>query len=227
MIGTAGVVLVFGMFSVFFPVLGQQFEGIVSIRISTPSFETDEMESFTQRFYLKGPYMRLEVEGDMSDIVVLVDNSKREIYTLDFALRRYTSNTFDEYAEEDDYGAVPMEFDMRKTNQRRTILGYEAELIEFIARGDTRESFDRIAVWATPQLGSLFAELMTGFMVNDSARYTWQRVLIEHQLFPLETATYIGQSVLEKTEVVRIERRPVAETLFVIPPDFRKVDLRR
>ncbi len=204
----------------------QRFEGIISIRISTPSFDGAGMESVTQRFYMKQPHMRLEVEGSLSDIVVLVDNVKREMYVLDFALNRYTTDSFDEYTAEDEYEGARMEFDMRITNQKKTVLNYETELLEFVARGDMRESFDRIEVWVTSQLGPLFGDLLVGMMGNEGERSTWQAVLIDRELFPLQTKTFIGEAVLEETEVVRIERRELQQNLFKIPPDFRQVDLR-
>jgi hypothetical protein len=203
----------------------QQFEGIISIKISTPLYDDEGLETVTQRFYLKPPYIRLEAEG-MSNIVVLVDNVKREMHVLDYALKRYTTNTFDEYSAEEEYEGKRMEFDMRTTNKRQTILNYETELLEFIARGDTRESFDRIKVWVTSQLGTLFGDLMVGMVENEVEKSSWQAVLIDRNLFPMKTMTFYGGSVLEETEVVAIDRRALEEELFLIPTDFRKVDLR-
>lgn len=208
------------------PVLSLQFEGIISLRISSPDIEGVEMETIVQRFYIKEPYMRLEAEGGMSDIVVLIDNVKREMYVLDYALNRYTTDTFDEYTAEDEYNGEMMEFDLKVTDEKKNILEYEAELLEFVARGDTRESFDLIKVWATSQLGTLFRELLVGMRGNEAIKSSWHAVLIDRKLFPLKTSTYFEDYILEETQVIKIELRELPDSLFEIPAGFRQVDLR-
>lgn len=207
-------------------VRAQQFEGVIDIQISTPAFdEYGSPESVVQRFFIKHPNIRIEVEGSLSDIVVLVDNAEREIYVLDSGLKRYTKSTFDEYRDEDDHADSPVEFDMNTPAKEKTILNYKTELIEFTARGDEHESFDRIEVWATRQLGSLFGDLFIGMTGGDVEQPAWQAALIERNLFPLQTKTFHGRYLLEETEVTHIERRALGQDLFVIPADYRHVDL--
>lgn len=206
----------------------QEFEGIIDITISTPSYDDfEEMESVVQRFYIKKPYLRIEVEGSLSDVVILVDNDKQEIYVLDKALRRYTINTFDEYAQEDEFSITEMDFTMRRTGLTKDILGFETQLFEFTVEGEIGESFDKIEVWTTPELDSLYKELFFAVMDNDVEANAWQTMLVDQNLFPLQTKTYYNSSILEKSEVTQIESRSLQKDIFVIPPDYRQVDHRR
>ncbi len=206
----------------------QEFEGIIDITISTPSYDDfEEMESVVQRFYIKKPHLRIEVEGSLSDVVILVDNDKQEIYVLDKALRRYTINTFDEYAQEDEFSITEMDFTMRRTGRTKDILGFETQLFEFTVEGEIGESFDKIEVWTTPELDSLYKELFFAVMDNDVEANAWQTMLVDQNLFPLQTKTYYNSSILEKSEVTQIESRSLQKDIFVIPPDYRQVDHRR
>ena len=206
----------------------QEFEGIIDITISTPSYDDfEEMESVVQRFYIKKPHLRIEVEGSMSDVIILVDNDKQEIYVLDKALRRYTINTFDEYAQEDEFSITEMDFTMRRTGRTKDILGFETQLFEFTVEGEIGESFNKIEVWTTPELDSLYKELFFAVMDNDVEANAWQTMLVDQNLFPLQTKTYYNSSILEKSEVTQIESRSLQKDIFVIPPDYRQVDHRR
>jgi len=206
----------------------QEFEGIIDITISTPSYDDfEEMESVVQRFYIKKPHLRIEVEGSMSDVIILVDNDKQEIYVLDKALRRYTINTFDEYAQEDEFSITEMDFTMRRTGRTKDILGFETQLFEFTVEGEIGESFNKIEVWTTPELDSLYKEMFFAVLDNDVEANAWQTMLVDQNLFPLQTKTYYNSSILEKSEVTQIESRSLEKDLFVIPPDYRQVDHRK
>ncbi|GEM_PF-2165777 len=223
--------LLFLFFVIYLPsesVTTQQFEGIVDITITTPSYEDfDEMESVVQRYYVKEPLIRIEIQGSISDVVILVDKEQQELYVLDQALQRYTKNTFDEYAEEDAFSKTELDFSVHTTDQKKTILGFETQLIEFIAEGEVSESFDKIEVWVTPELNTLYGELFFAMMDKDAAENTWQAILINQNLFPLQTNTYYDNAILEKSEVTLIESRSLDKDLFAIPENYREVDHRK
>ncbi len=223
--------LLFLFFVIYLPsesVTTQQFEGIVDITITTPSYEDfDEMESVVQRYYVKEPLIRIEIQGSISDVVILVDKEQQELYVLDQALQRYTKNTFDEYAEEDSFSKTELDFSVHTTDQKKTILGFETQLIEFIAEGEVSESFDKIEVWVTPELNTLYGELFFAMMDKDAAENTWQAILINQNLFPLQTNTYYDNAILEKSEVTLIESRSLDKDLFAIPENYREVDHRK
>ncbi len=223
--------LLFLSFVIYLPsesVTTQQFEGIVDITITTPSYEDfDEMESVVQRYYVKEPLIRIEIQGSISDVVILVDKEQQELYVLDQALQRYTKNTFDEYAEEDAFSKTELDFSVHTTDQKKTILGFETQLIEFIAEGEVSESFDKIEVWVTPELNTLYGELFFAMMDKDAAENTWQAILINQNLFPLQTNTYYDNAILEKSEVTLIESRSLDKDLFAIPENYREVDHRK
>jgi len=206
----------------------QQFEGVIDLTISTPSYEEPgRMESVVQRFYIKAPFIKIELEGEMSDVVVIVNNKERQMYVLDKGLERYTVNSFEEYAEEETFVVDDTEFEMRETDHRKQLLDYETELIEFFALGDTRESFDRIEVWVTRELNTLYRDLLIAMMGSDVQAKAWQTVLIEQALFPLQTTTFYQDNILEESNVTRIEPGAIEDKEFDIPTDYRKVDHRK
>jgi hypothetical protein len=210
------------------PLLSQQFEGIIDIRISMPTPDgVGQPDTTVQRSYIKPPYMRIEILGEERGLVLLSDSEKREMYVVDRALERFYRDTFEDVATEEEYiESDEIIFDMHVRDGQRVIAGYDATLLEFISRDGSGESFDRIEVWATAGLGTLFGEMLAGMQGNDIRHNSWQRTLLEYGYFPLRTRTFMGDVILEETEVVRIERQRLDPALFTIPPDYREVDLR-
>jgi hypothetical protein len=209
------------------PVETQQFEGYIDIKITIPDLAGETEESI-QRFYIKLPKIRIELLDELSDMIVLVDNATQMSYTLDTQTKRYSetafSEMFDDYPDETD-GTEPG-FRLEKTGRNQTIRGYEAELFEVRFTDTEQEMYDRIEVWVTARLGTLFKELIQGTQSGSNLSISWQSTISELGLFPLITRTFYGDTILETTEVVQIHPQQLAANMFEIPADYQLIDKR-
>jgi hypothetical protein len=209
------------------PIEAQQFEGFIDIKITIPDLAGETEESI-QRLYIKIPKIRIELLDELSDMIVLVDNATQMSYTLDTQTKRYSetafSEMFDDYPDETD-GTEPG-FRLEKTGRKQTIRGYEAELFEVRFTDTEQEMYDRIEVWVTARLGTLFKELIQGTQSGSNLSVSWQSTISELGLFPLITRTYYGDTILETTEVVQIHPQQLASDMFEIPADYQLIDKR-
>jgi hypothetical protein len=222
------VLIVFVAFLSILPCLqAQQFEGFIDIKITIPDIAGETEESI-QRFYIKLPRIRIELLDDYSDMVVLVDNSSQMSYTLDAQTKRYSEAAFSELVDEyhDDTEKTKIGFDLDRTGRTQMILDYEAELFEVRFKDTEQEMYDRIEVWVTNRMGTLFKDLIQGTQSANTLSVGWQTTISELGLFPLITRTFFENTILETTEVVRIQPEQLGSGLFEIPADYQLVDKR-
>jgi hypothetical protein len=119
-------------------------------------------------------------------------------------------------------GAVKKKpYTLTKTGQERTLLGYPCE--EWIAdegAGVTSR------IWATAALGGIYAGVVQWFdgmsmeAPGDHAR--WERELAGLKLFPLQVVRSEEGEVVEREEVVEVDRKAVAEKTFDEPSGYQK-----
>jgi len=104
-----------------------------------------------------------------------------------------------------------------RTKRTRKVLGYVCEQI-ILRRGESETE-----IWGAKGLGDLAGRL-DSLLGNGEGRSpgTDTELLRKLQLFPLISATRYNGKVIDSQEVTKIERRPLASDLFVIPPDYKK-----
>jgi hypothetical protein len=114
----------------------------------------------------------------------------------------------------------PEEIQFRPTGKTRSILGYRTE--QYVAEDGER----RIEIWGTTGLQSLASALKQVFeSAQDDDAGTWNDQLAARGIFPMVSRILLQGQVVESSEVRRIVRKPVADTLFELPAGYRKVSV--
>jgi hypothetical protein len=117
-------------------------------------------------------------------------------------------------------------YTLTKTGQERTILGYPCE--EWIAdegAGVTSR------IWATGTLGGIYADVVQWFdgmsMETPGDHTRWEREIAGLKLFPLQVVRSEEGEVVEREEVLAVDRKAVAGKTFDEPSGYQKqsVDL--
>ena len=110
--------------------------------------------------------------------------------------------------------AVP---DMKKTGKTDTVAGYSCEIWHLTQANQTTDLC--IAQQSTPW----FRVPLEGV----PAEYAWASELADGKHFPLRMVMSEGGAEQGRLEVVSIEKKPLAASLFVVPADYPVLDLQQ
>lgn len=208
-----------------------QFEGI--LRMKTVTYQDADSNVVLPTVYFKGPLFAAVIDaapgheaqagkfilrGDKGLMWIVVDQEKKYIEIPVAPLP----------AGGDSSAASPGKktYALTKTGQSRTLIGYPCE--EWIAdEGDGVTS----RIWATSKLGDLYEGVVKWFdgmsMESATDRSRWEREIAGMKLFPLLVLRSEEGEVVEREEVLSIDRKGVEASIFDAPAGYAKqsVDL--
>jgi hypothetical protein len=207
-----------------------QFEGTVKMR--TVTYEGADSNVIAPTVYFKGPLFaavvpaqpgqeaqagRFILRGDKNVMWIILDQDKKYI---EITVAKPGGKTDSARA------AMKKAYTLTKTGRTRTIIGYPCE--EWAADeggGVTSE------VWATGKLGNIYEGVVKWFdgmsMESATDRTRWEREIAEMKLFPLLVLRSEEGEVVEREEVVSVQKGKVPDKVFAAPAGYQKqsVDL--
>jgi hypothetical protein len=194
------------------------FEGMVESR-NTTTDELGEQQRYTMKLLVKGEMVRTEISafGTNPASALIYRPDLRLVWVLNvkeksfFEIRRTGSGTVGEGKESAGKSQV------RKTGRSKKILGFPCD--QLILRGGGAET----EYWGTKQLASLARSIARAFGSDP----TEVNRGINDQLaalgyFPMIVRSRLEGRVIEYSEVTKVDRRPLADSLFVLPADYRR-----
>jgi hypothetical protein len=181
----------------------EAFEGLVHLRVSQGTMK-QKVE-----YYVKGDRMRVEAEQGFAGMnSMIVNMEKKQIFVLLPAQKMFMAMPLPDIATAVENGPRP-----QPQNETRTILGYPARKYLF-QDGDALYE-----VWATEELGRLEGLRLPG--QGGGA----QAALASGNFFPLHIIERRNGAVTGEVEVLQVQKRRLTDALFVLPPDYRKLEL--
>ena len=168
----------------------------------------------------QAPPGRFILRGDRGVMWIVIDSEKK-----------YIEIPVTPTGAAPDSGAGGRTYTLSRSGETDTLLGYPCE--EWIA-DEGSETVSRI--WATASLAGLYEGIVRWFdgmsleIADDRGR--WQREMARAGLFPLLVLRSEEGELVEREEVVAVEKQPVPEAIFAEPagyekqainPDFEKV----
>lgn len=194
------------------------FEGIVESRNMTTD-EMGEAQQYTMKLLVKGEMVRTEISSFGSNPASIL------IYRRDLGLvwvLNEKTKTFFEMRTTDqvlsrDGGQTRGKPNIRKTGKTKKILGYACDQL-ILRNEDARTEY-----WGTKSLSNLATSIARAFGSDPTEPNGGMNdELASLGYFPMVVRTRWEGKLIETSEVTRIGRKALAESLFVLPPDFRK-----
>ncbi len=194
------------------------FEGIVESRNMTTD-ETGQPQQYTMTLLVKGEMVRTEISSfgsnpasiliyrrDLSLVWVLNDRTKTffEMRTADQGLNFEGGQTLGKSR-------------IKKTGKTKKILGYQCDQL-MLRNNDAQTEY-----WGTKSLTALAASIARAFGSDPTEPNGGMNdELASLGYFPMAVHTRWEGKLIESSEVTRIGRQAIADSLFVLPSDFRK-----
>ena len=188
----------------------QQFEGAISMRMGAigGAGAPQDVEFLTRG--ARG--VRVNAAGPMGAMAMISLPAEQKIYVLIDA-----QNVYMELPPGTDVATLTdtVAPKITRTGKRETIAGYPCEHVTIATKRDTTD------VCMARGLGP-FLHILSGMRIGGARPPAWQRSLAADGGFPLKVVGADGKVALE---VTKIEKRKLPAALFVIPPNYTKVDM--
>jgi hypothetical protein len=183
----------------------QQFEGVVSMRLTAPGGPRAQ----TVEYLVRNGKVRMNFGAGLGGSAMIVAPAEKKVFMLMPAQNAYT-----EVAMNPENASVPVDtadVKMTRTGKTEVVAGLTCEHVTITQK---TQSMD---VCLTKALGRYVspADVMSPASVP-----AWQRVLAQE--FPLKVAGSDGVVVLEVTAV---ERKRLANDLFTVPSSYTKMQM--
>jgi len=193
-----------------------EFEGIIVLN------ETSGGETVQQQWLLKGQALRFEETGpDAGRSAMIFDAKQQKLYSL-----RHDEKLYLELSTANTSHAQPQTFDdivITRTGKRETAAGYACEVYHTKDRTDGSSGEFCMA----KEIGSAALLGMTSAQAGGASLWPgWMREMFKDGGFPIKGVDRDGYGREEaRWEAVTIEQRPLADRLFVPPPDYEKQEM--
>ena len=197
--------------------LRAQFEGVIESRnVSTD--ETGAGQQSVMTMWIKGTMARI------TNTATSTTPASTMIYRSDLRVIRMLNDDNKTYFEipqgktrEDSPAEAVEHAAVKKTGKTKKILGYRCEQF-LIGQGEAETE-----IWGTRDLRGLSASLARALGEERTGQGTaWNDELTKLGIFPLLANTRLEGKILESQEVVKIEKRPLAEDLFSLPAGYKR-----
>jgi hypothetical protein len=197
--------------------LRAQFEGVIESRNMTTD-ETGAEQQYVMTMWIKGTMAKITNTATSTTPVSTM------IYRSDLRVIRILNDdnkTYFEIPQGRSKDEVPGEGGdraaVKRTRKTKKILGYRCD--QFMITQEEVET----EIWGTRELKGLSASLARALGEERAGQgAAWNDELTRLGIFPLLANTRIEGKVVESQEVVRIEKRSLAEDLFSLPAGYRK-----
>ncbi len=194
------------------------FEGIVESRNMT-SDEMGEAQQYTMKLLVKGEMVRTEISsfGSNPASILIYRRDLGLVWVLNEKTKTFFEMRTSDQGQNREGGQTHGKPNIRKTGKTKKILGYPCDQL-MLRNEDTQTEY-----WGTRSLSALAASIARAFGsdpnepnggINDE--------LASLGYFPMIVRTRWEGRLIETSEVTRIGRQALADSLFVLPPDFRK-----
>jgi len=211
-----------------------QFEGVV--RMVAVNYADDDSSVIRSTVYFKGKLLaaviggdgpgeeqggKFILRGDRNVMWIVIDEERKGIdIPISDSARRGADRT------PAGTGDLNKSYTLSRTGKTSTLRGYRCE--EWVAdEGEGRTA----RIWATKELGDMYEGVVKWFdqmsMESATENERWERELAGAELFPLRVVRSEEGVMTESEEVVSIEKKKVAASMFEAPAGYRhqSVDL--
>lgn len=194
------------------------FEGRVNFKMTSGRGQTQEIA-----YNIKGDKIRVELPGQKAGMII--DTTKKETMMIMDEQKMYMTMAMPE-ASAQKSGKKSEDATLEKTGEKETILGYLAE--KFIATHDGNKT----EMWLAEGLGTFMMARGGGPMGGRGGRgggdaaQGWEKALAGKDLFPLRVVSKdaSGKETF-RMEATAIDKKPLADSLFVPPAGYQKFDM--
>ena len=197
-----------------------QFEGIVESRNMTTD-ERGTPQQSTMTMWITADMVRIQMSATESSpaSVIIYRTDRHLVWMLNDA-----EKTYFEVRQEENGLVRPQQHppvteekeQIRRSGRKRTILGYPCEQL-IIAHPETETE-----IWGTKKLGNLARTLSKALGAEGGEAPGWNDELANLGIFPLIAATKVEGSVVESSEVIKIEPRKIPREFFDLPPGYKR-----
>jgi hypothetical protein len=194
------------------------FEGSIESR-NTTTDELGELQHYTMKLLVKGDMVRTEISafGTNPASTLIYRPDLRLVWILNvreksfFEIRRTGPGEVGEGKESAGVSQI------RKTGRSKKILGFPCD--QLILRGGGAET----EYWGTKQLSSPARSIARAFGSDPTeANRGINDQLAALGYFPMIVRSRWEGRVIEYSEVTKVDRRLLPDTLFVLPADYRR-----
>ncbi len=195
------------------------FEGRISMKLTAGKGAAQEMS-----YLVKGDKLRLEMPArqGMTASAILEPAQKKATVIMDEQKMAMVMTLPDATPAP---GEKPADAPtIEKTGETEKLFGQTAEKYIITDRGTKTD------VWLAEGLGQFVMFNPSGAMMGGRggapAPQSWERALAGKELFPLRVVSYdkSGKEA-SRMEVTAIEKKSLADSLFVVPPDYQTMDM--
>lgn len=183
------------------------FEGKVIMRITGD-------ESTDMNYFAKGDKIRMEVEAEGNEAIILFNLKESKIYFVMPEQQMYMEMPGIDYSQFSEPDEADDEPDITRTGETKLINGYKCEKWIYNENGNVVEA------WMTDQLGGFF--MMQNPM--DKNANSWQQKLQGFN-FPMKVTVFENGKQESSMEVISVEEGSLNDNLFSIPTGFQKLSI--
>jgi Domain of unknown function (DUF4412) len=190
----------------------QPFEGAVLMRMSAKGAngpQSQEME-----YLVRNGKVRVSMGGPAGAMALLSVPQEQKVYVLMAAQSAYMEMPIAE-ASSNVAARTPVDAKLTRTGRMETVAGYACEHVTVASAAQT------VDICMAKGLGGYVNPLASMQRSNEPA---WQRLLTADGGFPLKVTMQDGSIPIE---VVKIEKRRLANDLFSVPLHYTKMEMPR
>lgn len=194
------------------------FEGTIESR-NTTTDELGELQRYMMRLLVKGDMVRTEISafGTNPASTLIYRPDLRLVWILNVKEKSFFEIRRTGQGEVGEGKASAGGSQIRKTGRSKKILGFPCD--QLILRGGGAET----EYWGTKKLASLGRAIARAFGSDPSeATLGTNDQLAALGYFPMIVRSRLEGRVIEASEVTKVDRRLLADTLFVLPTDYRR-----
>ncbi len=194
------------------------FEGIVESR-NTTTDEMGQVQRYVMTLHVKGDKVRTDITGFGSNppAVLIYRRDLGVVWVLNEKGKTFFEMRTSDQARMGEGGQTQGKSNIRKTGKSKKILGYPCDQLML------RNNEAQTEYWGTRNLSVLASSIARAFG-SDPAELNggMNDELAAMGYFPMIVRTRMEGRLIESSEVTKIDRHALADTLFVLPSDFRK-----
>lgn len=202
------------MFTVVLPVVvaAQPFEGAVTMRLSAPGANGPQLQEI--EYFVRNGKVRVSMGGPAGAMSLLSVPQEQKVYVLMAAQNAYMEMPIADAASSV-AAKTPTDAKITRTGRMETVAGFSCEHVTVASAAQT------VDICLAKGLGGYVNPLSA---MQRSSEPAWQRMLTADGGFPLKVTMPDGSVPLE---VVKIEKKRLANDLFSVPLNYTKMEMPR